>query len=243
MTLDVPAPWLNYTIETFILSSVFKEKYNKKNILAEKGSKMPKNTVVVNLFAGPGTGKSSLASRLYSDLNISRPFGEVALVQEFAKILVYLNRTEDLKSQPLVTKGQISMLEPFIGNVDIVITDSPIHLGLIYNTQKADEPEVRALIEGCAAKYKSVNFFIDRIEGIGYQSEGRLQTHEEAEEKDREILEMLEREDIPHIRIKNEYDIAAVICHMTELIGMKRELLLNISSRHEEDPVLLSKLQ
>lgn len=44
-------------------------------------------TTVINLFAGPSTGKTTLATRLFSELNISKPFGEPSLVQVMRKSL------------------------------------------------------------------------------------------------------------------------------------------------------------
>lgn len=189
---------------------------------------MKKETIRIALYAGPGVGKSLLSARLFSDLSISKPFGEMALVQEFAKILIYTGRSEDLKNQVLVTKGQADMMRPFVGGVDIIITDSPIELGLIYGEEKTREA-VSEIITKETQDLKTVNFFIERISSSKYDVQGRIENEDEAKEKDREILKMLEDNNIPFIKIKNEYDIAAVICHMTEEIGIKREILLNIS--------------
>ena len=58
-----------------------------------------KDTLVVNLFGAPGSGKSTGAAWVYSNLKLALPEDKdisVELVTEFAKDLVWDNNTEAL---------------------------------------------------------------------------------------------------------------------------------------------------
>jgi ABC-type cobalamin/Fe3+-siderophores transport system ATPase subunit len=93
-------------------------------------------TTVVNLFGGPGIGKSTIAAQLYSHLKFNK--NNVELVQETAKRCVYLNRVPNYYD-PLFFLGQQSFSESLLyGKVDYVITDSPILLAGIYQEYQSD---------------------------------------------------------------------------------------------------------
>lgn len=177
----------------------------------------PKRTVVINLFAGPGAGKSKLAARLFSELGFAaHMFGDVEHVPEFAKRLVWEKRFDDLANQPFVTKNQLALQMPMIGEVDFVVTDSPIELGLVY---AKDEyyGEVRDLIMDARVQYDTVNIFLERG-SIPYRQNGRVESPEKAKEKDDEVKAMLRREGIEYHTVHNCYDVSSVIAHMVDAV-------------------------
>jgi hypothetical protein len=172
-----------------------------------------KRTVIVNLFAGPGCGKSTLAPRLFSDLSIKQnPFGETLLVQEYAKELIYQKRYSDLSYQPGVTRVQADRVLPFVGFVDLIITDSPIQLGLIYGDE-GYKHEVAAIIREVEAVTESINIFIDRMDysEIPYDVRGRIEDQDEALEIDEKIKQMLLDSAIPFVTVKNTCNVESVI--------------------------------
>lgn len=201
----------------------------------------PKKTIIINLFAGPSSGKSILAPRLFSELGIGKPFGEPALVLEFAKLLVYTKQFDKLGDQPFVSRGQAALFEPYIDNVDIIITDSPIELGYIYNSAQKDEKEVDGIIKSISDRVERINFFIERIPGLDYEEIGRVQNRDEAVMIDKKIKDMLDEKGMPYITIQNQYDIASVICHMTDQIGIGHKKLLQIAPSADENIFSLKK--
>lgn len=87
-------------------------------------------TQIINLFAGPGAGKSTTAARLFA---LMKEAGlNVELVTEYAKDLTWDKSWEVLNDQLLVTAEQNHRIERLVGTVDWIITDSPILLGLAY---------------------------------------------------------------------------------------------------------------
>ncbi|WP_149029075.1 hypothetical protein [Campylobacter fetus] len=88
-------------------------------------------TTVIKIFGGPGAGKSTLAAKIFAELKMNYD-GSVEYVQEYAKSLVWQGKEHLLSNQPLVTNGQKNMLMPLVGKVDVIVTDSPLELGLFY---------------------------------------------------------------------------------------------------------------
>lgn len=92
-----------------------------------------KNTLVVNLFDSPGTGKSSEMAYIFYQLKSRGINAEKA--SEFAKDKVWEESVEVFKNQAYIFGKQYFRLSRVAGKVDVVITDSPILLSMFYNTQ------------------------------------------------------------------------------------------------------------
>lgn len=179
-------------------------------------------TLIVNLFAGPNAGKTTLASRLFSEINIAKPFGESFWVQEYAKELVLQKRYDLLADQAHVTTEQCRRIEVLAGNVDIIVTDSPVLLGLVYSSEEHLE-KTKEIIHSLSEKIdvESVNFFIERI-GRNFDQRGRLGTVDDAIQKDNEIKEMLKKTETPYHVVENQYDIVSVIAKISDKIVDKK---------------------
>ena len=85
---------------------------------------------VINICGAPNSGKSSLASYLFSDLKSKGCNCEIVL--EAAKIAIYERTKHKIWNQPLIFGEQLQGLLRVIDEVDVVITDSPIILGIVY---------------------------------------------------------------------------------------------------------------
>ena len=88
--------------------------------------------LVINLFGGPGCGKSTTMARLFADLK-ARGFN-VEMVSEFAKDLVYEQRQETMKDELYIFAKQHHRLFRVADKVDIIITDRPLLLTNIYSS-------------------------------------------------------------------------------------------------------------
>ena len=153
------------------------------------------NTLVINLFAGPGAGKSTLAATIFSKLKTKGISCELAL--EFAKDLVWEQRFETIKDQIYIFGKQYHRLHRLLGKVEVIITDSPILLSSIYDEEKRKELENLILSE--FRRMNTLNFFI--IRNKPYDTKGRYQTEKESIKKDKEILEYLKLKDIQYYSI------------------------------------------
>ena len=160
----------------------------KKLVLNEDGvltvapmERKPKRPLVVNLFAGPGAGKSTGAAFLFGFLKLHKV--NVELVTEFAKELAWEGDKEFMaNNQVYITGQQIRRMNRLVGKVDVIITDSPIELGSLYTED--DTLKQLCLSEG--RKWdRRLDFFVERVKP--YNPSGRNQTLEEAQKLDQQI--------------------------------------------------------
>lgn len=150
---------------------------------------------VVNLFAGPGAGKSTTAAMVFAKLKLLEMNAE--LVTEYAKDLTW-DRIP-IRNQVLVLGKQLQRLMRIDGQVDIAVTDSPLLLQVVYNGHVQSLDKVAADI---FAEFDNMNFFIDRTKP--YAQVGRKQTEAQAREFDTAVLDLLKSHGVPFLRIKGD---------------------------------------
>ena len=143
------------------------------------------NTLVINLFGGPGCGKSTTMARLFADLK-ARGYN-VEMVSEFAKDLVYEQRQETMKDELYIFAKQHHRLFRVNDKVDVIITDRPLLLTNIYARLYLPDDEYRKdlirLVRTTFQTFNNFNLYLNR-EGIEYKTEGRLQNLEQSKEID-----------------------------------------------------------
>ena len=153
-----------------------------------------KKTVVVNLFAGPGAGKTTCAWEIASELK--KRGIETEYVSEFAKELVWDNKLDlldgSLEHQTYVYQEQNRRVQRLLGKVDAVVTDSPSLLSLMY-LKEADQNFENTLLDNFK-RQQNFNLFINR--GKVFQQAGRLQNLEESQVIDKKIKDFLEKNNI-----------------------------------------------
>jgi len=155
---------------------------------------MNKNTLIVNLFAGPGSGKSTIMAHVFAELKWKGIDCEMAT--EYAKDKVWEGSEHILDNQYYVSGKQYHKLKRLIGKVDVIITDSPILFGLIYGNEEPEE--FHGLLVKYHNKFNNFNVFLKRTKE--YNPNGRVQKNiEEAIEKDKEIKRMLHNKGISYI--------------------------------------------
>lgn len=142
--------------------------------------------IVVNLYGGPGTGKSTTAAAIFSMLKQRGINAEY--VPEFAKDLTWHGRQETLRDQVYVLGKQQHKLFMLKDQVDVIVTDSPVLLTLHYG--KNSFPSLRALAVDVYNSYTNYDIFLIRFKE--YNPKGRNQTEDEAKEIDSDIYELLE---------------------------------------------------
>lgn len=149
--------------------------------------------IVVNFWAAPGSGKSTMAAGLFHRLKCQRINTE--LTNEYAKDLVWSGRNNDLKDQLYILAKQKQRVERLVRNCDIVISDSPI---LMYNVYLNDQyPDCfRDTLRWAWDQYDNINFLIERDHP--YDPVGRTQDEDGAMAVHREIEELLLAQGVPH---------------------------------------------
>lgn len=144
-----------------------------------------KDTLLINLYGGPGTGKSTGAAYIFSQLKMKGI--DCEYVPEYAKDRTWQGDKFPLeKCQLYVTGKQALRVARLYGKVDAIITDSPIILGALYT----DEQPYKDICKYEQLKYKNqMNFMLTR--GKTYNPNGRNQTEEEAKQLDKQIYDLI----------------------------------------------------
>lgn len=145
--------------------------------------------LVVNLFAGPGTGKSTGMAYIFSRLKMKGINAEIAT--EFAKDKVWEENKGVFNSQIYIFGKQNFKLSRLKNKVDIVITDSPILLTMIYSgeNEKEYKNELDNLVLKVFNTYNNYNVFLNRVKE--YHQEGRFQNESEAKVIDEKVKNLL----------------------------------------------------
>lgn len=159
-----------------------------------------KDTKIINLYGGPGCGKSTGAAHIFSELKLCGISCE--LVTEFAKDCVWDNSVDLLNDQLLVTAQQWHRVDRLLGKVDYIITDSPILIGLAYIAPRSYySASLSELILNLHRSVKTMDVFIKRVKK--YSMAGRIQTETEAKEKDSIIKEIFDK----HTNLSSQFYI------------------------------------
>jgi hypothetical protein len=157
------------------------------------------DTLVVNLFGGPGVSKSTNRALVFAKLKLAGMNVEEA--PEFAKELVWEGRHRALRYQQYIIGKQMWRVERLRGEVDVVVTDSPILFGLIYGERytQAWEDHVIEVFQS----WRTCNIHLLRdFEKHPYNPKGRTQTQEEAVEVDEMVERLLSQVGVRHTKIK-----------------------------------------
>jgi hypothetical protein len=134
--------------------------------------------ILINLFGGPGIGKSTTAAALYAGMSMNGINAE--LVGEAAKSIVWDNCHALLENQVLVTGRQFQRILRLVGKVDVAIADSPLILAYVYGFKLPYILALRNLIWKLEAELKAQgvetwNVILKRDLTREYQPKGRVQ--------------------------------------------------------------------
>ena len=169
-------------------------------------------TLVVNLYGGPGTGKSTVTAHVYALLKWAGYNCEMA--REYAKDKVWEGSIDVLNDQIHVFGEQYHRLHILQNKVDIILTDSPILLGLIYaETTNLPYVSFENLVMDTYNDMTNLNIFLNRKKN--FEPAGRLQNIDESLSLDNNIIDLLESNMLPYYRFDANINS---IEHIIELI-------------------------
>ena len=177
---------------------------------SEDNIKPISTTLIVNIYGGPGAGKSTTALQLVAEL---KKLGYHAdYVSEVAKELVYAKDFEHLdgtlKNQSKILSEQKRRLDIMLDNVDVVVTDSPLLLNTVYLKENA--PEYIESVFSQYENYNNYNVVVERDLSVKFEQEGRIHNLEESIKKDGEINTLLDSHDIDYQRFDRN-NIAGIL--------------------------------
>lgn len=136
----------------------------------------------INLFAGPGAGKSTTAAWLFSELK--RKHYSIELITEYVKSWASQKRKVNEFDQVYLFGKQMQYEYRFLSSgVKNIVTDSPLLLSSIYAEFYFSDISIKSPLDNILAEYEkrfpSLNIFLNRNDKP-YSQESRYQTHEEA---------------------------------------------------------------
>lgn len=174
-------------------------------------------TLLVVLYGGPGTGKSTTASLVFGSLK--QDGHNVEMAHEYAKDLTWEQRTNALGCQEYIWGKQVWRERRLQGQVEAVITDTSTLLSLVYG-QPA--PAFRdAVLEEYDRKW-TLNIFLRRDPTRPYNVRGRNQSATDATRMDRRIEAMLESSNIPYASVPLNKDTNS---HVPLIVDMTKEAI------------------
>lgn len=160
-------------------------------------------TKVINFYGGPGTGKSTTAALVYAKLKQAGVNCE--LVREYVKDWAWEKRAIGTFDQLYFLGKQIRRESMLYGKTDVIVTDSPVLLGVYYAQRYSPPPIGHAVRTSTLAYYqqaesegyKHIHVLLKRSKP--YKSEGRYQTEEEAKSIDVDVKLLLEETNTSYI--------------------------------------------
>ena len=143
--------------------------------------------IIVNLVGTPGAGKSTGCAYIFSKLKMAGVNAE--LVTEFAKDKVWENNNSALDDQLYIFAKQHYKINRCADKVDVIITDSPLLLSILYNRNQVYGEELNKLISKVYNSYKNMTYLITRVKK--YNPAGRIQTEKEADKLKEPLVDLL----------------------------------------------------
>lgn len=153
-------------------------------------------TIVVNFFPGPGVGKTTMATRVFSELKFEGVNAEYS--GEYAKELEWAQRHREMRNQEYIFAKQNQRLSRLVdAGVDVIVTDGPLFLGLAYSDPTSPKyiAGLDEVIFNTFQSYTNVNFLLPRTKI--YMQKGRRQSEDEAIAMDSKISGLLNDRNIP----------------------------------------------
>lgn len=149
---------------------------------------------VVNLFAPPGTGKTTTGQMLSGLLSLSDY--RVEYVPEFAKFATLAQNKSALSDQIYMFAKQENRLKVLSeSGLDFVVMDGPLPIALLFQPEdyfKHYEPLVMEVFKS----YDNVNFFLNKAAGHRYKTHGRNENEAQAEALGLRLRQTLQRHQV-----------------------------------------------
>ena len=155
-------------------------------------------TKIINIFGGPGIGKSTTVAGLFHQMKMKHL--EVEIANEVAKDYVWENRYDVLKEDQLIVFAkQHRRIFRLADKVDFVIADCPLLMCIPYipkNSYKLLEP---LMVEAHNA-FDNINFVLNPP-NVEYNTVGRYHTREQSNALHEEITNVVEKYDGNYIKV------------------------------------------
>lgn len=154
---------------------------------------------LVGLIGSPGSGKTTCAAWLFSQMRLKGMKCEMA--SEFAKDLFW-DDSNAWKDQLYVFANQWRMIDRVLCRTDYVVCDSPPILSMFYNRPHS-EAFINLMLEKCA-QMDTMLFLLKRT--APYDQEGRRESEAESDRLHDEMAEWLDLSGIPYELVESSLE-------------------------------------
>jgi hypothetical protein len=178
-------------------------------------------TTIINLYGGPGVGKSTSAAYLYYLLKSRGK--NIELVREYVKDWAWEGRKINAYDEIYFLGKQVRHESMLFGKVEFIVTDAPVFMTSYYATLYCSAGLSLGVEQAALAFYQQakedghqhLHVYLKREKP--YQAEGRYQTEEQALDVDRGILKMLKKFNVPIINAApNEPSLDDTLQHIQQ---------------------------
>lgn len=154
-------------------------------------------TKIINLFGGPGTGKSVTAANVFAELK--KQGKNCEYVTEFAKELVYEESYRVMENQIWIFANQHQRMHRLAKKVDYIVTDAPLFNSVVYSGKGEEHEPFHKFVLYEFNKYNNLNVYLERE--TNYQQEGRYQDELGAKQIDQEVLKCFRYFEVKYVKI------------------------------------------
>ena len=140
-------------------------------------------TLHVNLYAGPGVGKSTTAAGLFFLLKMQAISCE--LVQEYARELVFEDSIHTTPQMDIL-RAQYKRQALVHKRAKVVVTDAPLSMSYVYSHPDL-YPEITTFLRQ-VEDWNTLNVLLERDISTSYAQEGRYQPVEQAQQVHARIM-------------------------------------------------------
>lgn len=158
--------------------------------------------IIVNLFAGPGSLKSTTAAGVFTLLKLH--YVNCELITEFAKDLTLEERKIALNDQYYIFGKQHHRLKRLESKVDIIIVDSPLLVSILYRQDFISKWLDSVVLEAFNS-YTNINILLERNKIAKYVYVRRNQSELEALDIDDKTKKLLDNNNIEYISMMANY--------------------------------------
>ena len=169
-------------------------------------------TKIINLFGGPGCGKSTTRAGLFYLMRLAGK--SVEELSEWVKEAIYEKRDIAFADQIFTFGNQEKSQNILCGHSDYLITDSPLALSCVYGRNRTTTFE--KLVIETFKSYDNINIFLERPST--YISRGRNESLDEAKRIDERILTILNENQIDYVKIPVNDKTVTVIFNIISLM-------------------------
>jgi hypothetical protein len=169
----------------------------------------------INLFGGPGVGKSTIAADVFATMKINNY--DVELVYEYAKSRVYEQHDSVLFDQTYLFAKQLRQMHRIDNyGIPFAVCEAPLMMSIAYARERAVPYQTfEPFVKDVSDSFNNINFVLNR--SVSYKSSGRVHGEEEAKKLDRLVMDVLTEYNEPFYTLTVHEEISREIIEIVEM--------------------------